>query len=65
MHSVVSVHIVLIRILNKNNKTTKRTVLNGEAKHITENIITHNSKVKTGCLSMVLNQGQRLTAASD
>ena len=29
------------------------------------NIITHNSKVKPGYLSMGLNQGQRLTAASD
>jgi hypothetical protein len=32
---------------------------------LTQKIITHNSKVKPGYLSMVFNQGQRLTAASD
>ncbi|CDQ63442.1 unnamed protein product [Oncorhynchus mykiss] len=31
----------------------------------TQKIITHNSKVKPGYLSMVLNQGQRMIAASD
>ena len=43
MRSVVSVHIVLIRILNKNNKTTNRTVLTGEAKHRTENNHPHHT----------------------
>ena len=31
----------------------------------TQETITHNSKVKPGFLSMVLNQGHRVTAASD
>jgi hypothetical protein len=32
---------------------------------LTPKINTHNSKVKPGYLSMILNQGQQLTAASD
>ena len=32
---------------------------------LTQKINTHNSKVKLGSPSMILNQGQRLTAASD
>jgi hypothetical protein len=40
----------------KQQNTIKETVLNGEIKHRTENKH-HNSKVKPGYLSMVLNQG--------
>ena len=49
---------------NKRIKMKTETVPNG-ANTETEKIFTHNSQVKPGYLSMVLNQGQRLTAASD
>ena len=68
--SVWSVHNVTLfaRTLNykisKWKNATNETVPCGTNTDM-EQTITHNSKVKPGYLSMVLNQGQRLTAASD
>ena len=63
--SVVRVHNYLNSTL-KNTKTTTwttETVLSGT--DTKQKTTTHNSKAKPGGLSMVLNQRQRLPAASD
>ena len=61
-------YVFIMLIFNESNWTLKykndnQTVLSDEDTQ--QKTITHNSRVKTGYLSMVLNQGQRLTAASD
>ena len=60
----------LIRIMNtdQNNKQQREITKPKQFRveqTLTRKIITHNSKVKSGYLSMDLNQGQRMTAASD
>jgi hypothetical protein len=51
--------------MTKNNKERElhETVLYGKHRHRKQLPTTHSGK--TGCLSIVLNQRQRLTAASD
>ena len=48
-----------------NNKQQRnKTVLSGADTQRLK-ITTHKTQLKTGYLNMILNQGQRLTAASD
>ena len=64
MRSVVSVHIVFI-IWTQNKNNENETVLNGEIQNTEQKIITHETQVKKGYLSMILNQRQLTTPASD
>ena len=50
---------------NKQQREKTKTKQFRVEQTLTRKVITHNSEVKPGYLSMVLNQGQRLTAATD
>jgi hypothetical protein len=65
MSSVVNVHVIFIRTetLNKITKRVKRKQYSS-VKHRHRKQLPTNHIGKTGCLSMVLNQRQRSTAAS-